>query len=108
MTANESSFLERLQARLVRGGDEPAAGSRRHPVRNAPQYQQIKRQAASEVDLLCERIVRQIKEGLDDIDAVVAPIAEPMAEQLAQGAVSDIFEAATQVLKEQIRQRAGR
>lgn len=103
---NDSSFLERLRLQLADQGGGSAADDKRHPARDSPQYQQIKWQAASQVDALCDRIVREIKSGLDDINRVVVPIAEPMAEQLAAGAISDIFEAAARVLQEQIRQRA--
>jgi hypothetical protein len=100
---NDSSFLERLRLRLAEQGGDSAAHDKRHPARTSPEYQQIKWQAASEVDALCDRIIREIQNGLDDINNVVVPIAEPMAEQLATGAVLDIFEAAARVLQEQIR-----
>lgn len=106
MTGNDSSFLDRLRFQLAYPDGDPVAEDKRHPARKSPQYQQIKWRTASQVDALCERIIREIKSGLEDIDEVVLPIAEPMAEQLAAGAVSDIFEAAARVLQEQIRRES--
>lgn len=103
MNARQSQFLYRLRNRL-RAGDAKAADDRRHPFRKSPGYDEIKWQAACEIDALCERIVREIENGIADIDDVVAPIAAPLAEQLAKGAISDVFEAAAEVLKAQIRQ----
>lgn len=80
----------------------------RHPARESSLYEAQKTEVAAEVDELCDRLVREIKSGIAEIDQTVGPIAEPLEEQLAKGAVSDVFEAAAQVLKTQIRDNAGR
>ncbi|MGA8262596.1 MAG: hypothetical protein WB783_20480 [Arenicellales bacterium] len=107
MSGGDSQFLYRLRERL-RGTGAKAPDDRRHPFRNGAGYDAIKWQAASQIDALCERIVREIENGIADIDDVIAPIAAPLAEQLAKGAISDVFEAAAEVLKAQIRQGSGK
>jgi hypothetical protein len=106
MSDRESQFLYRLRDRLRGEGDVRVGSDKRHPLRNSTGYDAIKWQAAGEIEALCERIVREIENGIADIDDVVAPIAAPLAEQLAKGAISDVFEAAAEVLKAQIREGA--
>lgn len=106
MSEEATVFLKRMRSKLSEDSGDSSPDDKRHPARVSPEYARIKWEMASEVDLLCDRIVREIKAGIADIDCVVGPIAEPMAEQLAKGAVSDVFEAAAEVLKAQIRGRA--
>lgn len=106
MADKKSKFLDLLHDEL-REPASPARGKdKRHPVRSSDEYERIKREAAADVDELYEMIIEQIRDGISDIDRTVGPIAEPMAEQLAKGAVSDVFEAAAEVLKAQIRGRS--
>ena len=103
MSRRGSPFLQRVRDKLRDPGDTDTGRDKRHPLRNSGAYHEIRWRAAEEIEALCDRIVRDIEEGILDIDNVVAPIAAPMAEQLAKGAVSDVFEAAAEVLKAQIR-----
>ncbi|MDZ7839524.1 MAG: hypothetical protein U5R46_01705 [Gammaproteobacteria bacterium] len=103
MTQRETEFLSRLRGALQRAGKPAHSVDQRHPVRDAEQYRELELQAAAEVDAVYERLEREIRTGIADIEKVIGPIAEPMAEQLAQGAVSDVFAAAAEVLKSRIR-----
>lgn len=103
MTQRETEFLSRLRSALQRTGTPAHSVDQRHPVRDAEQYRELALQAAAEVDAVYERLEREIRAGIADIEKVIGPIAEPMAEQLAQGAVSDVFAAAAEVLKSRIR-----
>lgn len=105
----DSSFLARLRQTLRETGERRVADQKgRHPARESNLYETQKTEAAAAVDELCDRLVREIQSGIAEIDDTVGPIAEPLEEQLAKGAVSDVFEAAAQVLKSQIRRNAGR
>lgn len=55
------------------------------------------------LDSVCERLIEEMRDDIAAIDSTVGRIAEPMADQLAKGAVADIFDAAADVLKAQIR-----
>lgn len=103
MTHVDRSFLERLRRELESGGSDRTAKEQRHPARNNPKYGAFKSDAAAEVDALCERLVRDLRSSITEIDRTIGPIAGPLDDQLARGAVSDIFEAAAEVLKMQIR-----
>ncbi|MBS1269482.1 MAG: hypothetical protein MAG794_00433 [Gammaproteobacteria bacterium] len=109
MTKEDSRFLDKLRDELRRnGGVETDGVEQRQLARDSGEYGQIKSEAAERIDALYAQIVRDIKEGLTEIDQTVGPIAEPMADELAKGAVSDVFEAAATVLKAQIRRNSER
>lgn len=103
MTKRDPEFLDRLRGALLHTGTPSHAADQRHPARDAEHYRELELQAAAEVDAVYERLERDIRAGLAEIEEVIGPIAEPMAMQLAQGAVSDVFAAAAEVLKSRIR-----
>lgn len=103
MTAGNREFLKKLRGVLLQSRKPARSVDQRHPVRDAEQYRVLEWEAAAEIDALYERMERDIRAGLADIENVIGPIAEPMADKLAKGAVSDVFAAAAEVLKAQIR-----
>lgn len=104
--SGDRTFLDRLRRTLRESEASPAEEEHRHPARNSRQYRKFKGEAAVEVDALCERLVQELKSGITEIDQTIGSIAEPLDDQLARGAVSDVFEAAAEVLKGQIRKRS--
>jgi hypothetical protein len=101
--SRDRTFLDRLRTELNENDASRAAEEHRHPVRRSRQYQAFKGEASVEVDALCERLVRELKSGIAEIDRTIGSIAEPLDDQLARGAVSDVFEAAAEILKAQAR-----
>jgi len=102
MADNENRLSHRIRQVLKHAQRKPAH-HKRHPLRNSEQYQGIKSNAAEELDALYERIVQEIRGDIAAIDTTVGEIAEPMADKLAKGAVADMFEAAAEALKQEIR-----
>lgn len=98
-------LLNRVRRSLQAASEHSIPIDKRHPIRNSPEYENLRWTAAEEIDALYERIVRELKDDIRAIDSTVGHIAEPMADQLAKGAVADVFEAAAEVLKKQIRDR---
>lgn len=103
MAGNSGSLAQRIRAALRRGSRK-SAHDKRHPVRNSYEYEEIKHEAVEALDALYARIVSDIKDDIADIDTTVGDIAEPMADKLAKGAVADVFEAAAEELKKEIRE----
>jgi len=103
MSKRDSAFLDRLRSALGQSQKRGPEANQRHPARDADEYRMLEQEAAAEIEALCERLEQDMRNGLADIEKVVGPIAEPMADQLAKGAVSDVFAAAAEVLKDQIR-----
>jgi len=103
MARENTRFLDRLRDELLAAAAPDPGHDQRHPARASPEYEQLKWHAAQDIDEMCDRVVADIRSSLDEIEKVVGPIAAPMADQLARGAVSDIFEAAAQVIKSDIR-----
>ena len=103
MTKRDPAFLDRLRSALGQSQKGPSQANQRHPARDSDEYRVLEQEAAAEIDALCERLEQDMRNGLADIEKVVGPIAEPMADQLAKGPESDVFAAAAEVLKGQIR-----
>ena len=99
----DMDLLNRVRRSLQAASEHSIPADKRHPIRNSPEYENLRWAAAEEIDALYERIVRELKDDIRAIDSTVEHIAEPMADQLANGAVADVFEAAAEVLKKQIR-----
>lgn len=108
MTEQDSPFLNRLRKEIREADGGGGSQDYRHPARESRQYQALKGEAAAEVDALCERLVREFKTDIAEIDKTITQIAGSLDDQLARGAVSDLFEAAADVLKAQIRRETGR
>lgn len=103
MNSEKKSLLNRIRTALESDGQDAPDKDKRHPLRSSPEYEELKWAAAKELDELYERIVLEIKRDISAIESTVGGIAQPMAEQLANGAVADVFEAAAEVLKARIR-----
>lgn len=106
MANSRGGLGSRVERALTQLGAAPAGYDQRAAARNSLEYDARRRAAVGEVEALCDRITRQIKRDLVDIENTVGPIAEPMADRLAKGAVADVFEAAAAVLKNEIRARS--
>lgn len=107
MTGDDSEFLVRLREMLEETEARRVAEDQRHPARKSKDYLAQRREAAAEVEALCDRLISELKLGIAEIDRTVGPIAAPLGDQLAKGAISDVFEAAAEVLKSQIRRADG-
>lgn len=103
MSDDRAPFVSQMQRELQRNGVAAPGSEQRHPVRRSAQYQQLKMGAVTEVDALCERLVQQLRESIEEIDDTIAAVGSSHDEQLARGAVLDVFAAAAEVLKKQVR-----
>jgi len=103
MSDDERNFATRLRRELAQASQEQSRDSRRHPARDSPQYRELKHHTAGEIEELCERLVRELRISIEEIDRTVAEIADASEDQLARGAVSDVFDAAATALRKQVR-----